>query len=507
MSRKNGRSKIKQRARQTRRRGTVGTIVATILVALFVVLMVIYFGVVYYFSKHFYPKSQLNGLEIGGDTSVEAQKRLESETQDYLLTVYDRDGAKYHIKGYDFNYQYRSTGEEETVLGEQNAWAWPVLMRKKVNYDMKVSITYDENKLSQAVSSLDCFKEENITHPQDAYISETADGFNLVEEVRGNELIPDKVQADIKAAVDAGETEIKLTDEDYIAPAVTREDQTLTAAFDKISSYMNSTVTYDIPSYDEKVDSAKIASWISLGPDYSITVDESAVASYVQSLATKYNTYGDVRQFKTTYGDVVEIGGGDYGWIVDKEAEAQQLLADISSGQPVEREPIYAQTAIMRDGTYDIGATYIEVDYTNQHLWYYKDGQCMMDADVVSGNISKGNGSPDGIFKINYKKSPAVLKGEDYISDVDYFMVFAYNVGFHDASWRHGRFGGTLYKTIGSHGCVNIAHESAEKLYGMLEAGTPVVAYYREPVELKAENCRISNAFSYVKETKQTEGE
>ena len=27
-------------------------------------------------------------------------------------------------------------------------------------------------------------------------------------------------------------------------------------------------------------------------------------------------------------------------------------------------------------------------------------------------------------------------------------------VGFHDATWRN-RFGGTIYKTNGSHGCIN----------------------------------------------------
>ena len=110
------------------------------------------------------------------------------------------------------------------------------------------------------------------------------------------------------------------------------------------------------------------------------------------------------------------------------------------------------------------------------------------------------------MFKIVYKDSPAVLKGEDYESDVTYFMPFAYNVGIHDASWRGGKFGGEIYKSSGSHGCINAPLEVADTIYKKIEVGTPVIAYYREEVELTAENAKISNAFSYKEPDKKEEG-
>ena len=82
-------------------------------------------------------------------------------------------------------------------------------------------------------------------------------------------------------------------------------------------------------------------------------------------------------------------------------------------------------------------------------------------------------------------------------------MPFAYNVGFHDASWRHGRFGGNIYKTSGSHGCINMPEDKAAKLYELVAVDTPVIAYYREPVKLTAENTKISNAYSYYDEEKE----
>ena len=51
--------------------------------------------------------------------------------------------------------------------------------------------------------------------------------------------------------------------------------------------------------------------------------------------------------------------------------------------------------------------------------------------------------------------------------------------------------------TSGSHGCVNAPFETARALYEMVEVGTPVVAYYREPVVLTNNAAKQSNAYSY----------
>jgi len=51
----------------------------------------------------------------------------------------------------------------------------------------------------------------------------------------------------------------------------------------------------------------------------------------------------------------------------------------------------------------------------------------------------------------------------------------------------------------GSHGCVNLPYNAAENLFKSIEIGTPVVAYYREPVKLRSNNAKVSNAYSYQK--------
>ena len=55
-------------------------------------------------------------------------------------------------------------------------------------------------------------------------------------------------------------------------------------------------------------------------------------------------------------------------------------------------------------------------------------------------------------------------------------MPFNKNIGLHDAGWRSS-FGGELYKTSGSHGCVNLPPEKAKQIYDVIQTGTPVICY------------------------------
>lgn len=487
------------------RKRRAGVMRRSLLLALGIVLfafivMYLFFGI--YFRSHFFYRTSIEDVEVGGMTAEQAIDELRLEVQDYLLVMYDRSGTKYQIPGVEFGYDYQPLGEEERMIKEQKSFLWPGKISKNKKLEMQKSITYDENLLKEKVMALACMKEENMQKPKDAFIRMTEEGYELVPEDQGTYLIADKLYARVKAAVDAGESEFTFSDDLYEKPSVTSSDTVLSECMAKIQSYFGAEITYDMGEDKEVVDKGVISSWITVDENYNVTFDENKVTSYVQSLASKYNTYGDERKFLTAKGDTVTIGGGDYGWVVDKEAEREQLIQEVKNGEIKTREPVYLQVAKSRSKD-DIGNTYVEVDYTNQHLWYFENGTVKLESDFVSGNISKGNGSPDGVFKIVYKKSPAVLKGEDYESDVTYFMPFAYNVGFHDASWRHGKFGGNIYKTSGSHGCINMPEDKASKLYEMVAVDTPVIAYYRDPVKLTAENTKISNAYSYYDEEKE----
>ncbi|MFR5732497.1 MAG: L,D-transpeptidase [Clostridium sp.] len=55
-------------------------------------------------------------------------------------------------------------------------------------------------------------------------------------------------------------------------------------------------------------------------------------------------------------------------------------------------------------------------------------------------------------------------------------MPFNGGIGFHDANWR-SKFGGAIYQTSGSHGCVNLPPAKAAALYDLVYTGIPVICY------------------------------
>lgn len=451
-----------------------------------------------HYKTHFFPETVMSGVDVSELTAEEATDKVSRFVADYLLTIYARDDQKYYIEGPSIGYAYVPNGEIGQILERQNAYDWMHQMKDAKEQEIDLSTTFDAQLLEKELAGLACMQTDQMIAPEDAKIAWVDDGYQLVPEVMGTTLDFDRVLGLVSQAVENGETSLELYDY-YEDPEIRSDDPKLNACMDTIETYYGTSISYTFGDQEPyELTNETIQSWLAVDDDYQVSVDDEKVTNFVQRMASQYNTYGDVREFKTSLGDKVKIGGGDYGWVIDKEKEKAQIYEDLEKGGHIEREPVYSQTAVAY-GAYDIGNTYVEIDYTNQHMWYYKDGELVLDTDIVSGNLSRWNGSPDGIFKIVYKQRDATLVGEGYSSPVKYFMPFAYNVGIHDASWR-SKFGDQLYLTAGSHGCINVPPAIAEELYGVLEIDTPVVAYYREKVYLTAENARISNAYSYISE-------
>jgi len=145
----------------------------------------------------------------------------------------------------------------------------------------------------------------------------------------------------------------------------------------------------------------------------------------------------------------------------------------VKACQTAEREPIYDSRGATHDG-YDFGQTYIEVDLATQHLYFYKDGQIIIESPLVSGNVSKNHTTPPGLFELYYKQTDRILRGADYATPVKYWMPFNGGIGLHDADWR-SKFGGTIYQTNGSHGCINLPPKVAAQVYENAYKGIPII--------------------------------
>lgn len=119
--------------------------------------------------------------------------------------------------------------------------------------------------------------------------------------------------------------------------------------------------------------------------------------------------------------------------------------------------------------------TVVEVSISKQKLWYYKNGELKMTSNVVTGTANR-HGTPTGTFKIRSKSRRVYLVGPDYRSYVNYWMPIYGDIGLHDATWR-SKFGGSIYKYNGSHGCINLPLNTAKYIYNNVPKGTKVRVY------------------------------
>ena len=335
-----------------------------------------------------------------------------------------------------------------------------------------MAATLDDEKLAAALANLHCVTAATPT--SDACISAFEEGkpFTIIPEVQGNELDMDKMKAAVKSALLNQKNQIRLADEDcYKKITVKSDDANLVQLCATLNAYKDIQITYVFGSSRETLDGLELVKWVTGTNGTEIQVDRDKAVAYVKSLADKYDTYGN-HKYKTTSGRDVAVYG-KYGWKINQTAETDALVEAVKACQTTEREPIYESRGATHDG-YDFGQTYIEVDLATQHLYFYKDGKVIIDSPFVSGNVSKNYTTPPGLFELYYKQKDRVLKGEDYAAPVKYWMPFNGGIGLHDADWR-SKFGGTIYQTNGSHGCINLPPKVAAQVYENAYKGIPII--------------------------------
>lgn len=447
------------------------------IVIIITAVAVVYIGMALFFQNRFCFGTTIGGMAVGGRNAAGVEKVITEKIESYSLTVYGREGVSNQIDGKDISLEPIFQGEVEQLIQEQKGYMWIVALIRGEELDLSQQVTYDEDALSDLINGMSFVTDKRQRAPINATYSSynEKDGYTLVPADYGNTIEADALNREIKVAIEQLETEIDLSARGcYVEPEIGDDDEGLLTLIEDLNRYVSTEITYEFGDEAEVLDAQTISTW--LGDENGVVaVDEEAVLTYVKDLARKYNTAYRPKELETSYGETVTITNGFYGWRIDNALEVEQILADLQEGKHVTREPIYAQTANSR-GEHDYGDSYVEINLTAQHLFLYKDGELVLETDFVSGNVANGNGTPTGAFGITYKERDAVLRGDDYETPVTYWMPYAGDVGMHDATWRRS-FGSNIYKTNGSHGCVNLPFSAAKEIYEVVEKGYPVLVY------------------------------
>ena len=424
--------------------------------------------------------------------------------EEYSLTIHFRGGSSENIPGTEFNYTYVSDGSVQELLGQQNLLFWAGEMNKEHNYTAEHSVTYNQEQLDALVTALPELQESSMTAPTDARVEYLEDQYVIIPPTDGNTLTPADVSAAANDAVTSGEANLDLEEKGlYAEPAVLEDDPGLIEQADQLNKLANAHIIYNLPDGSTtEITPDMLKSWLTQNPDGTYTRDEAAydehLRAFVAELASK--TTNTDHLFDTTMDGTISVPYGDLstytGYQLDTEGELAALKTQIDENQHITREPVYLTTG-GGIGNHGLGNTYVELNLSRQHLWYYKDGTLVFDTNIVSGSMTTWRYTPEGWYYLAYKSSPHTMKGEInpatgqpiYTAKCTYWMNFipSVGIGFHDYDNGRSNWSSTAYLYNGSHGCINMHLSDAKTLYESLEVGTPVVVYYSEPYTLRQE--------------------
>ena len=437
----------------------------------------VYVGMSQKYKTRFFPNTQINGVDASGKTAAEVQELIAEGVNGYTLTIDERNNQTETIAGTDIKLHAEFDGSLEKMVAAQNPFAWLWHMKQE-EYTIGTMVAYDDAALESQIRNLSCLDPEKAVEPVNEKISEyvSGQGYSIEPEQEGTAVEAEKLTQAVTGAIENLQDHLSLEEADvYKKPTVLKDDASLAEQLDKMNKYAKMSVTYQFGDSTETLNGDQIHAWLIANADGSVSVDSSKVSEYVSEMAKAHNTSNKAKTLKTSYGSTIQVSGGTYGWKINQAAETEALAAIIASGESTTREPEYSQKAASH-GANDYGDTYVEINLTGQHLFFYKEGKLVVESDFVSGNLAKGWGTPAGSYPLAYKQKNAVLKGENYRTPVNYWMPFNNGIGMHDAKWRSS-FGGTIYKTGGSHGCINLPPSVAKTIFDNISAGTPVICY------------------------------
>ncbi len=453
----------------------LGVWVATGSVLLF---FLIYLGAAVFFCYHFLPGTVINGIDVSGKSVDQVEQQMIEEIYSYEIKIKARENKEETLTGKDIKLRSIFDGTLEKELKEQNIFAWPSALARERHIEVRTMVYFDKGALERETSKWEILDKEKMKQPEDARVSEylPGEGYKIVTEKDGTTVKVKKFMDQLRRAILQLEDTFSLDEQGcYTKPKRTSGSKNLKKQVKVMNQFAQTSITYQFGTEEEILDGKTISAWIFVDQDGEVNVSQEQITAYVDYLADKWDTVGKSKKLVTTYGTEVVIEDGDYGWRIDREKEFQVLKELILSGEVAVREPEYDRWANSRNGN-DYGDTYVEVNLGTQHLFYYKDGQLLMESDFVSGNDEKNWNTPPGAFGLYYKERNRVLRGEGYASPVSFWMPFNGGVGFHDATWRRS-FGGSYYLRNGSHGCINLPYSAAKKLYDNIEAGCAVLVY------------------------------
>lgn len=441
------------------------------------------------FSFVCFPRTLVADTDLSFQTKNFMKKSLIPNAGEYVFMV---DGLDFdlEIDGKTIDYNFDIDKVVDRVIEIKNPLLWPFEIFRVHDFMSESVVSYNkEAAINIAVSEIQNHNQ-TATRPVDANLvcNPATKEISIKDEVIGNCLDPDKALASILGYIGSGRRHLECGKNEQLVPTLYAEDERCEQAIKQGKVLIESVLTMMMGQAPvSTLNFNTWVSWLKLKPGYVAGLDDDMLNAWAQCLAGQCDTVGKPRTFVTPYGKTCTVDGGDdIGWKIDQA----QLIALVAEQAPLGKVQTLSvpcsstANGYAGPGQRDWGARYIDVDLSEQMARMYDDaGNMIWSSSIVSGK--PGKDTPQGVYTIKQKSSPSTLIGApdpvtgqpEYRTVVQYWMPFLGNmVGFHDATWQPD-FGGDLYLTIGSHGCVNLSYASAQSLYACCVTGDIVVVH------------------------------
>lgn len=445
-----------------------------------------FLALTWYYGRTFVVNTWINGIYCTGMTVEEVNGELVRSVEIPELAIIDGQGQCWILDLSLADYRVDYTESLQAYLRHRGRTSW-LNPEEEAEQHLFPRADWDREKLREMVAGMDWVQAaQNQSAAVEIRPGEEGAAPYVLYDGKSNRLDVERLCDYVQQCVEKGIYEVRAEQGDcYTKLEDTAEDVLQRQRFAELQSFCQSNLIYDMGAEQIELTPEIMASFLRkdsagcpIWDQEELLVSAGQVKEWVEQLAEQYDTADTTREFQTTEGRVVQVAYKTYGTRLDVETEVEFLTEELlyEREEPLVHKPAYLQEGFCR-GLDDLGDTYIEVDMGQQRMYYYQEGECLISVDVVTGNARRGWDTPEGINYVYNKQKNRILRGEDYATPVKFWMPVVGNVGIHDADWRK-EFGGEIYKTNGSHGCINTPPKVMTQLYELVEMGTPVVMFY-----------------------------
>ncbi len=440
---------------------------------------------IWYYGRTFVVNTWINGIYCTGMTVEEVNSELVKNAEIPEFTIVDELGRSWPLDLARADYRVDYTDSLYAYLrSRQTAW---LSQSETVEQHLFPQTRWNHEKLRELVAGMDWVQaaQERSTEVE-IRVGEDGEEPYVLYDGKSRRLDTEKLCDYVQQCLESENYQVQVGQGDcYVELEDTAADVLQRQRFAELQSFLHSSPVYDMGAEQIELTPEILASFLQkdstgcpVWEREELILSADGVREWVEQLAGQYDTVDTTRDFQTTEGRVVQVAYKTYGTRLDVEAEVEFLTEELfyQRQEPLVHKPAYLQEGFCR-GLDDIGDTYIEVDMGQQRMYYYQNGECLVSVDVVTGNARRRWNTPEGINFVYAKQRNRILRGADYATPVKYWMPVVGNVGIHDADWRRD-FGGEIYLTNGSHGCINTPPDVMSELYELVEKGTPVVMFY-----------------------------